>query len=569
MRNILILLSALLALLPFSFLPNSAHASKDVIQAAKKTTTDDFKMKKFHRIMAMKQETKQKQQKKSNGESRSPLAADEVTTTSVNYKGQASNTRQDEYVFQVASSSQVQITANHTSTKIDYLLVGMDASGNLSFYQSGDTLPAGDYSFMVFVDNTSALSYDYVISGVQFASEPDLRVPAITFTSPTFPVSRLPQNTSSLLFSGTTDTETELVSNETFTQSFIGDFNFSVPLHPGNNYVDMQSVTATGNATYINLDLVVPALKRLDGYSRYDVAANVSKEMPPSDTVIITSGGDGKFADALSGGSLAGLNQAPVLLTAQTSLPTATVSEIQRRQPSRAIIMGGVGTVDTAVETQLKELGVTTIQRIDGANRFAVSANAASELTRILGAETKDTAIIASGLDFPDALSASSLTSDALIPTLLINPNSTSLPAEIDAFLKSHTRIKNFIIVGGVGSVPDAIATKLDALGDVKRIDGADRYAVNLNLIKEFGMDLRFMVFAKGTDYPDALAGGPFAGSLAPTLSPLVLTPTSSLYANLKTYLDANQKNIQVIYLLGDESSISANVATQLNTYVD
>lgn len=565
MRKILTILTALLLCMPFLLQPSIVQANPDGFQVT--LSTDELKLKKFHRIMAMKNKSKSFQQKKIKHNDHAK-ALYEITTTSVQYRGQASNTKQDEYFFRIASPSQVQIKANHTSTKIDYLLFGMDTYGNLAFYQNGDTLPAGEYSFIIFVDNATLLSYDYVISGVQFAEVPDTKLPVITMTSPKLPISRLPQNTSQLLFEGITDTEFQLISNETFTHTFNDNFYFYVPLKPGNNYVDMHSFTPSGNAVYINLDFIVPALKRLGGYDRFEVAANVSKEMPPSDTVIISSGGNGKFADALAGGALAGLYQAPILLTGQTSLPEATIAEIERRQPSRAIIMGGVGTVDTAVETQLQELGVSVIKRIDGANRFAVSANAANELTRILGAETKDTAIIANGLDFPDALSASSLTNDALIPTLLINPNSTSLPAEIDAFLKSHPKINKFVIVGGVGSVPSSIASKLDAIGDIQRIDGKDRYVVNLNLIKQFGMDMRYMVFAKGTDYPDALAGGPLAGSLAPTLSPLILTPTSSLYADLKSYLDSKQKEIQVIYLLGDESSISPEVEAQLNTYV-
>lgn len=563
MRKIFLTLCSLLLLFPL-IQTSYVQANSETFQAI--TSDDDWKIKKINRIMTIKNQSKSLEMKKANQKHQTQ---NEITTTSVQYRGQASNFKQDEYVFKVAQQSKIQIQANHTSNKIDYLLIGIDPYGNLSFYQDGDTLPIGEYSFIVFVDNNTLLNYDYTIQGVHFAEEPETKLPSISFTSPNLPIHRLPKNTSQLLFEGTTDTAFTLISNESYTRTFQGNFHFTIPLKTGNNYVDMYSFTSSGNATYINLDFIVPALKRLGGYDRFEVAANVSKEMPPSDTIIISSGGNGKFADALSGGALAGLYQAPILLTGQTSLPNATIEEIQRRQPNRAIIMGGTGTVDPAVEDQLRTLGINIIQRIDGANRFAVSANAAKELTRVLGSQTKDTAIIASGLDFPDALSASSLTSDALIPTLLINPNSSSLPSEIDAFLKSHPNIKHFVIVGGVGSVPNTIASKLTSYGSVQRIDGKDRYAVNLNLIKQFGMDMRYLVFAKGTDYPDALAGGPLAGSLAPTLSPLILTPTNSLYADFKTYLDSKKRDIQVIYLLGDESSISSQVEAQLNTYID
>ncbi|MFC7441133.1 cell wall-binding repeat-containing protein [Laceyella putida] len=553
---------SVVAALQLSVLPATAHATATVGTTQTQLSEAD-KLKTLHRIMGVKEHSKWQSEPKLSTRG---ITAQTVTTP-VNYKGTASNTKQDEYVFRVSSPGTVRITANHTHAKIDYMLAGVDSSGSIQLYQSGDTLPAGEYSFVVMADSASALSYDYVISGVTFASQPDTTLPTIAFTSPSFPVSRLPQNTSSIIFSGNTNAQAEIFSNDDFYKSFTGDFNFTLPLHPGNNYVDLSAVAASGNATYYTLDLVVPTIKRLGGHDRFDVSANVAKEMPLSDTVIIASGGAGKFADALSGGSLAGLYQGPILLSSQSALPAPIVEEIKRRQPTTAVIMGGTDTIGTSVETQLKGLGVTNIKRMSGANRFAVAANAANHLTAELGAATSDTAIIANGLIFPDALSSSSLASDALVPTLLVTDS--KVPVEIETFIKNHTKVRNFVIVGDEGSVSKAVADRLTALGGtVKRVVGADRYQVNLNLAKLYGMDLGHLVFAKGTDYPDALSGGPLAAFSAPVLSPLFLTPTTSLTTSLQSYLDANRSKIQVIYILGDEGSISASVANQLEQYV-
>lgn len=557
--------AVLVTLLSLNILPNIIHAE------SKPDKTDKTRIeaiKTWHRIQAIKNKTKQKSKKQLQNLV-SPLTLSiqtgSVDATSVEYQGEVSNTQQNEYALQVASPSQVQISSVISNTKLDYFLVGTDDSGATTFYSDGDTLPAGDYTFTVFADSDTPINYDYVLSGLSFAQQPDTTLPKFTFTNPSLPISRLTQNTTSLQFTGTTDTQTDVTNNESFSQQFNGDFDFNVPLHAGNNYVDFQAVTASGNATYIDLTLVVPTIKRIDGPDRFAVAANVAQEMPPSDTVVIASGLNDKFADALSGSSLAGLYQAPILMTSQKTLPTATVDEINRRGPTQAIIMGGTGTVDPAIETQLKSLGIQTITRIDGANRFAVSVNAAKQLQSVLGPQTGDGVLVASGMVFPDALSASTVASDSLTPILLVS--STGVPTEVQTYLQSNPSINQMTVVGG--SVPQAAIDKLKSLGDqVTIINGSDRYAVNLNLAKVFDADLSDLVFAVGTKFPDALSGGPFASSITATLSPLFLTPTDQLPADLKTYLDSNKAKIQVIYILGGTDSVSDTVATQLDQYV-
>lgn len=521
--------------------------------------SDAYKQKMIHRIFAIKNKIDRKQMN-----IRSSKA---TVATTVRYKGRINHAIQDEYVFKLATSRKVKITANHSSSKVDYLLAGTNGTGSIYFYQDGDTLPAGDYSFFVFADSASSIDYDYTIDGLTYASAPETTLPKINLTQPTQPVNRLPKDTAELVFSGTTDSNTELMSNETFRRQLSASFHVAVPMRQGNNYVDIQAVTNYGNATYLHFDPVVPTLKRMGGTDRYAVSTRVAQEMPPSDTIIIASGGSDKFADALSGGSLAGLSQAPILLTAPTELPQAIRSEITRRKPSHAIIMGGTDTIQPAVESQLKSLGVTHIERMDGANRFAVAVSAAKKLTATLGNETSDTAIIANGMIFSDALSSSSTTADALIPTLLVTNN--QIPTETQAFIQAHPEIKKMIIVGGTGTVSKSIADQLTAAGKtVKRVDGANRYVVGVNLAKLMGMDMRHLVFAKGTDYPDALSGGPLAAVQTASISPLFLTPTQQLDTTVKTYLDQNQSQIQVIYLLGDKGSISQNVENALEQYV-
>ncbi|WP_312853868.1 cell wall-binding repeat-containing protein [Thermoactinomyces mirandus] len=162
------------------------------------------------------------------------------------------------------------------------------------------------------------------------------------------------------------------------------------------------------------------------------------------------------YTDALSGGPLAGKSASPILLTSTSSLPTEIKAEITRRHPSKAIILGGTGSVSTTVETQLKNLGVTTVERIAEPNRFAVSASIAE---KVMEGSSNDTAIIASGLTFPDALSVSGVAGKNKMPILLVSTD--KIPAEIQAFINNHPEITKYVIVGGPGTVSDIVKNSL------------------------------------------------------------------------------------------------------------
>ena len=59
------------------------------------------------------------------------------------------------------------------------------------------------------------------------------------------------------------------------------------------------------------------------------------------------------FPDALAGGPVAGLNQGPILLVTKHTIPGPTATELDRLNPKSIVILGGVGVVSSAVETQL------------------------------------------------------------------------------------------------------------------------------------------------------------------------------------------------------------------------
>lgn len=303
-------------------------------------------------------------------------------------------------------------------------------------------------------------------------------------------------------------------------------------------------------------------IERLGGKDRYEVSANVSKKIDflniDSGTVVIARGD--LYPDALSGGPLASTEHSPILLTATSSLPMSVQAEIKRRSPDKAIILGGTGSVSVNVEEQLKSSGITTIERISGSNRFAVSAAVAEKVAE---AKTPDTAIVVSGLGFPDALSASSIASQKGMPILLVETD--KIPVSIESFIQNHRQIKNFIIVGGTATVSDNVKSELEQYGKVHRIAGANRYLVAINVAKYFKMNLSSLVFARGDVFADALSGGPLA---AYTGSPILLTTSGKIETNVESFLKANLGKTQTMYILGGLGSISADAEKQLSNYI-
>ncbi|MGA9173945.1 MAG: cell wall-binding repeat-containing protein, partial [Thermoactinomyces sp.] len=303
-------------------------------------------------------------------------------------------------------------------------------------------------------------------------------------------------------------------------------------------------------------------LKRLGGANRYEVSVNISKELDsivPDSNQIILARGD-LYTDALSGGPLSYQQKSPILLTTTNSLPTNIEEEIRRRQPAKAVILGGTGSVSANVENQLKNMGISEVERIDGPNRFVVSANVAD---KVMAGSNSDTAIVASGLVFADALSATSAAAQKGMPILLVTKD--KVPPEILQFIQTHPQIKKFIIVGGPGTVSETVSQQLSQFGAVDRISGANRYEVAVNTAKYFQMDVSTLVFARGDVFADALSGGPLAAFKG---APILLTPPDKLETSVQTFINSRTGQTDNIYLLGGTGSISESVEQLLSDHL-
>ena len=165
-------------------------------------------------------------------------------------------------------------------------------------------------------------------------------------------------------------------------------------------------------STAVETELAAIApVTRIGGADRYAVAAGVSERFQSTE-VVIASGE--LFSDALSAGPLAAKLGAPLLLARTDALPQATADALARLAPQTITVLGGPDTVGDEVVAEMARLTGASTVRIGGADRYEVAAGVA---TRYFS--DAKTAVLASGLVFPDGLSGTPLAHAYSAPILL------------------------------------------------------------------------------------------------------------------------------------------------------
>ena len=146
--------------------------------------------------------------------------------------------------------------------------------------------------------------------------------------------------------------------------------------------------------------------------------------------------------------------------------------------------------------------------RLSGETRYDTMASVVSA-----GFDSAETAIVASGDNFPDALSASALAGAYDAPVVLTTKDALGdqAKAELEAL-----DVKNVIIVGGTAAVSDAAASAISGMGiTVDRISGDTRQATAREVAKavttKTGTAASTYVVATGKNFADALAIAPYA----------------------------------------------------------
>lgn len=276
---------------------------------------------------------------------------------------------------------------------------------------------------------------------------------------------------------------------------------------------------------------------RIAGTTRYDTAALISEQVfaEGAATAVIASGES--FPDGLAAGPLAGLLDAPVLLTPRDELNIATANELERLSPTRVLVVGGTAAISDDVLEEIEEQLDVEPSRIAGETRYATATAVAS-----LFPSPAPVAFVASGVDFPDALAGGAAASMGGAP-LLLTPHG-ELPDAVGDEL-ARLAPPEALVLGGSGAVSDAVVAAVDArVAGVRRLAGTDRYGTAAAIAADRAGGTTQVLMATGESFPDALAAAPLARHRG---APILLTTTCAPSATITFQRDRAWPDVTVI----------------------
>jgi putative cell wall-binding protein len=282
------------------------------------------------------------------------------------------------------------------------------------------------------------------------------------------------------------------------------------------------------------------AVDRLAGPDRIQTAVAASKAgfAEGAETVLLATSRD--YPDALAAAPLALALHGPVLLVPRDYLPDSVRDEIRRLAPAKVVILGSEVVVRKTVETDvLAQTGVKSVERIAGADRYGTALAVARRLHDVIG--PLHSAVIVSGRNFPDALSAAPLAAWAGYPILLAEGDvvSTSTREAFDSYDVAST-----LVIGSGSVVSTAYASQLPL---PTRLWGKDRFATSA-AVARYGLGVGLLsdrvVVASGMGFPDALSGSVLA---ARARAPMLLSLRSGLPTPCADVLsDVASRTVQV-----------------------
>jgi putative cell wall-binding protein len=167
-------------------------------------------------------------------------------------------------------------------------------------------------------------------------------------------------------------------------------------------------------------------------------------------------------------------------------------------------------------------------------------------------------AFVATGTDFPDALSAAAAAAQLGGPLLLTQP--TQLPTAVSAEL-TRLQPQQIYVVGGTGVVSATVATALSRIAPTQRLAGADRYATADAIIRTAFPSADHAIVATGRAFPDALAATGAAGSRH---APIVLVDGTKPSIPTTTLAKLTALGVTSVGIAGGASVVSTGIEAQL-----
>ena len=210
----------------------------------------------------------------------------------------------------------------------------------------------------------------------------------------------------------------------------------------------LGGAAAVSGVALAELGELAETVEVVAGVDRYETAALMSLQSweEGAETVYLASGQS--TPDALGAAAAAAEETAPLLLVKKDDVAEATVAELERLAPNRVVVVGGEAAVGDGVLAEISELlPGATLERVGGVDRYATSALLVERLW-----DSTSGVFHATGVTWPDALSASSAAAEKGAPVLIVK--AACAPSTIRDLLGELDPAVEFV-VGGTSAVAD------------------------------------------------------------------------------------------------------------------
>ena len=192
---------------------------------------------------------------------------------------------------------------------------------------------------------------------------------------------------------------------------------------------------------------------RLAGDTRFETSVRIAEELArvtgiESQYVFVAYAHN--YPDALAISSIAACMGAPIIYAPKNgSIDVTTANFLQSAHREKAVILGGPSVISNSVLNSIKSTNVNNVSRLYGDNRYETCVKIYEEYGFMFDFST---IVVATGNDFPDALSGGAYAGKKWLPIILVD-NIHEQPA-INNFVEDKL-VDIVYTIGGQGAVSD------------------------------------------------------------------------------------------------------------------
>lgn len=193
------------------------------------------------------------------------------------------------------------------------------------------------------------------------------------------------------------------------------------------------------------------SVSRVFGNDKYETAIKIDQQISTTPSSIFVCTGD-DYADALSIAPIAAIKQLPIVLVPNDIMPNSVRNYISTLNINETIIMGNTDVISDNVANQFPHP-----HRFVGADKYERNVIANRYFNDIFN--TSGGAGIATGENYPDALSATAYCAKVSEPLILVNFNSPSFTRQY--YQERIANASGVTVFGGIAVIPDGLVQDL------------------------------------------------------------------------------------------------------------